>query len=62
MNKKNEIGLITRGHKMNNGLCFGELLIKRDDLEMHRDIFLENKTRRTNEILAVDLRISRIRI
>ena len=47
---------------MNNGICFGELLIKRDLLEMHRDIFLENKTRRTNEILAIDLRISRMRI
>jgi hypothetical protein len=47
---------------MNNGICFGELLTKRDLLEMHRDMFRGNKIRRTNEILAIDLRISRIRI
>jgi hypothetical protein len=47
---------------MNNGICFGELLIKRDLFELHRQIFLTNTNRRTLEILAIDLRISRIRI
>jgi hypothetical protein len=47
---------------MNNGLCFGELLIKRDGLELQRSIFISNTNHLSNQVLAVDLRISRMRI
>jgi len=46
-------------------ICFGELLIKRDTLEKLRcacSKYPLHIIQKTNEILAVDLRISRIRI
>jgi hypothetical protein len=43
-------------------ICFGELLIKRDVLEKTRIIVPAYQNKITLEILAVDLRISRVRI